>query len=158
MATDGRIRLLRILAVAVFLLVGGRAIALASSAGELTSIVAGQQQSTHTLPAHRGTIYDRDGHELAVGEARQTVYATPYLIEDAYAVAGDLCRVLKIRSKTEQQRIVEGALRPRQRLRLRRPQGRPRQGCPGGQARASPASAATRRRSASTRCTASPPR
>ncbi len=106
-ATDGRIRLLRIFAVAVFLLVGGRAIALASSAGELTSIVAGQQQSTHTLPAHRGTIYDRDGHELAVGEARQTVYATPYLIEDAYAVAGDLCRVLKIRSKTEQQRIVK---------------------------------------------------
>jgi cell division protein FtsI/penicillin-binding protein 2 len=104
---DGRIRLLRILAVAAFLLVGGRAIALASTAGELTSIAAGQQQSTHTLPSHRGAIYDRDGKELAVGELRQTVYATPYLIEDPYAAAGDLCRVLKIRAKSEQQRIVE---------------------------------------------------
>jgi cell division protein FtsI (penicillin-binding protein 3)/stage V sporulation protein D (sporulation-specific penicillin-binding protein) len=105
-AADGRIRLLRILAVAAFLLVGGRAIALASSAGELTSIAAGQQQSTHTLPAHRGAIYDRDGEELAVGEQRQTVYATPYLIEDPFAVAGDLCRVLKIRRDADQQRIV----------------------------------------------------
>jgi cell division protein FtsI (penicillin-binding protein 3)/stage V sporulation protein D (sporulation-specific penicillin-binding protein) len=105
-ATDGRIRLLRILAVAAFLLVGGRAIALASTAGELTSMAAGQQQNTHTLPAHRGAIYDRDGKELAVGEQRQTVYATPYLIEDPFAVAGDLCRVLKIRKDADQQRIV----------------------------------------------------
>ncbi len=106
-STDGRIRLLRVLAVAAFLLVGGRAIALASSSSDLTSIAAGQQRSTHTLPAHRGTIFDRDGHELAVGELRQTVYATPYLIEDAYAAAGDLCRVLRIHSAAEQQRIVE---------------------------------------------------
>ena len=106
-ATDGRIRLLRVLAVAAFLLVGGRAIALASSAGELTSIAADQQRSTHSLPAHRGAIYDRDGHELAVGELRQTVYATPYLLEAPLEAAGDLCRVLKIRSKAEQQRIVK---------------------------------------------------
>ena len=106
-STDGRIRLLRVLAVAAFLLVGGRAIALASSSSDLTSIAAGQQRSTHTLPAHRGTIFDRDGHELAVGELRQTVYATPYLIEDAYAAAGDLCRVLRIHSAAEQQRIVK---------------------------------------------------
>ncbi len=105
-AADARIRLLRILAVAAFLLVGGRAIALASSAGELTGIAAGQQQSTHTLPAHRGAIYDRDGEELAVGEQRQTVYATPYLVDDPYAVAGDLCRVLKIRERSRQLRIV----------------------------------------------------
>ncbi len=104
---DGRIRLLRVLAVVAFLLVGGRAIALASSAGDLTSIAAGQQQSTHTLPAHRGAIYDRDGKELAVGEQRETVYATPYLVDDPYEVAGDLCRVLKIRSRPEQRRIVE---------------------------------------------------
>lgn len=105
-ATDGRIRLLRVIAVTAFLLVGGRAIALASAAGELPRIAAGQQQSTHTIPAHRGAIYDRDGKELAVGEQRATVYATPYLVDDPYAVAGDLCRVLKIRDKAEQQRIV----------------------------------------------------
>ncbi len=104
--SDGRIRLLRVLAVAAFLLVGGRAIALASTAGELTDIATGQQQSTHTITAHRGTIYDRDGKELAVGEQRQTVYATPYLVDDPYAAATDLCRALRITNKAEQRRIV----------------------------------------------------
>ena len=111
-STDGRIRLLRVLAVAAFLLVGGRAIALASTAGDLTSIVAGQQRNTHTLPAHRGAIYDRDGHELAVGELRETVYATPYLLDDPFAAAGDLCRALKITSKPEQRRLVQALSDP----------------------------------------------
>jgi cell division protein FtsI (penicillin-binding protein 3) len=106
-ATDGRIRLLRILAVAGFLLVGGRAIALASSAGDLTSIAAGQQRSTHTLPAHRGAIYDRDGHELAVGELYQTVYATPYLLDDPANAARDLCRVLRVYPQTERRRVAK---------------------------------------------------
>jgi cell division protein FtsI/penicillin-binding protein 2 len=105
-ATDGRIRLLRVLAVAAFLLVGGRAIALASSAGDLTSIAAGQQRSTHTLPAHRGTVYDRDGHELAVGELRQTVYATPYLLERPGDAARDLTRVLRVQPKAERRRVL----------------------------------------------------
>ena len=94
------------LAVAAFLLIGGRAIALASTAGDLTGIAAGQQRSTHTLPAHRGAIYDREGHELAVGELRETVYATPYLIDDPYAAARHLCRALKVTNKTEQLRIL----------------------------------------------------
>lgn len=106
-AADGRIRLLRVLAVAAFLLVGGRAIALASSAGDLTSIAAGQQRSTHTLPAHRGSIYDRDGQELAVGELRQTVYATPYLLDDPRAAARDLCRALRLRSPEERRRVAQ---------------------------------------------------
>ena len=105
-ATDGRIRLIRVLAVVAFLLVGGRAIALASTASDLTGIAAGQQRDTHTLPAHRGTIYDRDGHELAVGELRETVYATPYLIDDPYAAARHLCRALRVTNKAEQLRIL----------------------------------------------------
>ncbi len=94
-AMDGRIRLLRILAVAAFLAVGGRAIALASSPGDLQRKATGQQQSEHTLPAHRGTIYDRGGHELAVGETRQTVYATPYLIKDPKKAARQLAVALR---------------------------------------------------------------
>lgn len=111
-AADARIRLLRVVAVAAFLLVGGRAIALASSAGDLTNIAAGQQRSTHTLPAHRGLIYDRSGQELAVGELRQTVYATPYLLDDPRSAARDLCRALRLSSPAERQRVAQ-ALRDR---------------------------------------------
>lgn len=92
---DGRIRLLRVLAVAAFLAVGGRAVALASSPGDLNKMAAGQQQNAHTLPAHRGTIYDRAGHELAVGELRQTVYATPYLLKDPKKAARQLVIALR---------------------------------------------------------------
>lgn len=106
-AADGRIRLLRVLAVVAFILVGGRAIALASSAGDLTSIAAGQQRSTHSLPAHRGSIYDRSGQELAVGELRQTVYATPYLLEDPAGAARDLCRVLRIPGKSARRSLAK---------------------------------------------------
>ena len=105
--TDGRIRLLRILAVAAFLAVGGRAIALASTSSDLQRMAEGQQQSVHTLPAHRGTIYDRAGHELAVGELRQTVYATPYLLKDPAKAARQLCGVLQIPSREKRWAIAK---------------------------------------------------
>jgi cell division protein FtsI (penicillin-binding protein 3) len=100
-AVDGRIRLLRVLAVLAFFIVGGRAIALASSADTLAGIAQGQQRCTLTLPAHRGSIVDRDGHDLAVGEPRQTVYATPYMLDDPEAATAKLCKALQITKKAK---------------------------------------------------------
>ena len=40
------------------------------------------RRTTVVLPAHRGAIVDRNGDELAVGKPQQTVYATPYLLDD----------------------------------------------------------------------------
>src|SRR5205807_2163527 len=46
-----------------------------------------QQVEEMTVPARRGTIYDRTGRELAVSEPADDVAATPYLVKDPVAVA-----------------------------------------------------------------------
>jgi cell division protein FtsI (penicillin-binding protein 3) len=94
---DGRIRLLRLAFVVFLVLVGGKAVALASSSSHLTQIALAQQTAHVVLPAHRGSILDRNGRELAVGTPAKTVYATPYLLDDPRAAARQLWRVLHIR-------------------------------------------------------------
>ena len=49
-----------------------------------------QQVDDLAVPAHRGTITDRHGVELAVSEDATTVYANPFLIRDPGAVAHKL--------------------------------------------------------------------
>jgi len=56
-------------------------------AGDLDRLAASQHRETVTIPARRGTIYDRTGVELAIGERAITVYANPKQIEDPRAVA-----------------------------------------------------------------------
>src|SRR5262249_31533527 len=48
---------------------------------------ASQQHETFTVPAGRGTIFDRSGVQLAIGEQATTVYANPREIVNARAVA-----------------------------------------------------------------------
>jgi cell division protein FtsI/penicillin-binding protein 2 len=102
---DGRIRLLRFAFLVFLVLVGGKAVALASSSQHLTRIALEQQTVQHVLPAHRGSILDRNGDELAVGKPAQTVYATPYLLTDAGAAADELCDALQIRRKRKRRAI-----------------------------------------------------
>ena len=89
-------------------LVGGRAIALASTSSDLQRIAAGQQQSTHTLPgAPRHDLRPRrprarrrraaaDGLRDAVPPRRTRQGGTP-----------SLCRVLQIRSREKRGRIAK---------------------------------------------------
>ena len=106
---DGRIRLLRLAFLVFMVIVGGKAVALASSSQHLTRIALEQQTAEVALPAHRGAILDRDGRKLAVGNPQQTVYATPYLLEDPAAAAADLCDALRIRRRHERA-VVRDAL------------------------------------------------
>ena len=46
-------------------------------AGDLSAREASQQHETVTIPAGRGTIFDRSGVQLAIGEQATTVYANP---------------------------------------------------------------------------------
>ena len=103
---DGRIRLLRFFFVVFLVLIGGRAVALASSSDNLTRIALEQHTRTVTLPAHRGAIVDRNGQELAVGKPQQTVYATPYLLEHPKRAAWALCDALQIHRKKERRRVI----------------------------------------------------
>jgi len=109
---DGRIRLLRFVFIVFLVLVGGKAVALASSSENLTKIALQQQTATVALPAHRGAILDRSGQELAVGKPAQTVYATPDLLDDSAAAAHDLCAALQINRKRER-RVVAKVLAQR---------------------------------------------
>jgi cell division protein FtsI/penicillin-binding protein 2 len=106
---DGRIRLLRFLFIVFLVLVGGKAVALASSSQHLTQLAQEQQLQKVVLPAPRGSILDRNGDDLAVGKPQQTVYATPYLLDDPEAAAEELCDALQINRRRDR-RDVEEAL------------------------------------------------
>ena len=110
---DGRIRLLRFVFIVFLVLVGGKAVALASSSENLTRIALQQQTATVVLPAHRGAILDRNGHELAVGKPAQTVFATPYLLDEPKAAARALCEALRITRKRERQALEKALARPK---------------------------------------------
>ncbi len=107
--TDGRIRLLRFAFIVFLVLVGGKAVALASSSQNLTQLALNQQTLNVPLPAHRGSILDRNGDELAVGKPQQTVYAAPKLLDDPHAAADELCDALQIHRRGER-RDVEKTL------------------------------------------------
>ena len=110
---DGRIRLLRFVFIVFLVLVGGKAVALASSSENLTRIALQQQTAKVVLPAHRGAILDRNGHELAVGKPAQTVFATPYLLDEPKAAARALCEALRITRKRERQALEKALARPK---------------------------------------------
>jgi cell division protein FtsI (penicillin-binding protein 3)/stage V sporulation protein D (sporulation-specific penicillin-binding protein) len=83
-----RIRLLAALFALVFAIAVARAGWLqAIRANALTSMAVSQHRETVQVPAHRGTIYDRLGFELALGSPATTVYANPRQISDPRLVA-----------------------------------------------------------------------
>jgi cell division protein FtsI/penicillin-binding protein 2 len=83
-----RIRLLMAAFALVFAVALGRAAWLqAVRAPDLDELASSQQREQVTLPAHRGTIYDRHGVELAIGEEATTVYANPKEISSPREVA-----------------------------------------------------------------------
>ncbi len=95
-----RIRLL----LAVFALVFGltllRAVWLQGvRAQSLSRMAAKQHRQTVTVPAERGTIFDRTGVQLALGEHATTVYADPLQIQNPTAVAPVVARILRLDPK-----------------------------------------------------------
>jgi cell division protein FtsI (penicillin-binding protein 3) len=96
-AANRRIRLL----LAVFVLAFGvtflRAAWLqgvrAASFGRLAS---SQHSDDVVIPAARGTLYDRGGVQLAIGEQAQTVYADPRLVTDPKSEAVTVASVLRL--------------------------------------------------------------
>jgi cell division protein FtsI (penicillin-binding protein 3) len=62
----------------------------------LERLAAQQHRETVTTPAGRGTIYDRLGVQLAIGEQATTVYADPRQIRNAQKVAVEAGRALNL--------------------------------------------------------------
>jgi cell division protein FtsI/penicillin-binding protein 2 len=96
-AANRRVRLLLGVFVLAFALTFMRAAWLqgvrASSFGRLAS---SQQSEDVVIPAARGTIYDRGGVQLAIGEQAQTVYANPGQVKDAQREALVIARTLHL--------------------------------------------------------------
>jgi cell division protein FtsI/penicillin-binding protein 2 len=65
-------------------------------AASLSRLASGQHRETVPLPAGRGTIYDRTGVQLAIGEQATTVYADPKQIVDPHAAAVAAQRTLGV--------------------------------------------------------------
>ncbi len=92
-----RIRLLLALLALVFAGTLARAVWLqAVHAAPLARLAQVQHRETTTIPARRGTIYDRNGVELAIGEQATTVYADPALVRRPKVVADAAERILGV--------------------------------------------------------------
>ena len=64
--------------------------------GMLTRAAASQQVTMSVLPAHRGTITDRHGVELAVSEAADDISANPHFVKDPVKAAGRIAPILGV--------------------------------------------------------------
>jgi cell division protein FtsI (penicillin-binding protein 3) len=84
-------RRIRLLLLVLVLALGGtflRAVWLQSvRAASLARMADVQHRETVTLPASRGTIFDRTGVQLAIGEQATTVYADPRQVRDPRSTA-----------------------------------------------------------------------
>jgi cell division protein FtsI/penicillin-binding protein 2 len=95
-----RIRLLLAVFAVLFALTFMRAAWLQGvRAQSLGAMAAKQHRETMTIPAARGTIFDRTGVPLALGEQATTVYADPLQISDATKVAPVVARILRLDPK-----------------------------------------------------------
>ena len=94
---NGRIRLLLAFLLLVFGALLARAVWLQGvQAGSLSRLAAKQHRASVVLPASRGTIFDRTGLQLAIGEQATTVYADPRQVRDARVVATAAARTLGV--------------------------------------------------------------
>lgn len=91
-----RIGLLFLVFCVLFAAAAGRAAWLGVvKADDLKAAAATQQRAQVDVPAHRGTITDRRGVELAVSQPAADVSATPYLVKDPAAAAEKLAPLLE---------------------------------------------------------------
>jgi cell division protein FtsI/penicillin-binding protein 2 len=74
----------------------------------LRQVAMAQQQTSVTVPAMRGTIYDRTGLPLAVSAPADDVSATPYLIRDEDAAARRLGPLLGVARATVLAKLTNG--------------------------------------------------
>ena len=92
-----RIRLLLVVFALLFAGMLARAVWLqVAQSSRLARMAEGQHRHKVTIPAGRGTIFDRTGVQLAIGEQMTTVYADPSEVRDPEAVAVAAHRILGV--------------------------------------------------------------
>jgi cell division protein FtsI/penicillin-binding protein 2 len=92
-----RIRLL----LAIFVLAFGVAFLRAAwlqgvRAASFGRLASNQHSEEVTIPAARGTIYDRGGVQLAIGEQATTIYADPRRVTDPRSEAAAVAKIMRL--------------------------------------------------------------
>ena len=94
-AADRRIRFLLAVLVVAFAATLGRAVWLQAVRAEpLSRLATSQHRQTVNIPASRGTIFDRTGSLLAIGERATTVFADPRRVQDPQRAAAVAASIL----------------------------------------------------------------
>jgi cell division protein FtsI (penicillin-binding protein 3)/stage V sporulation protein D (sporulation-specific penicillin-binding protein) len=95
---NSRLRLLLLVILVTFAALGARAAWIQTvRASSLTSLAQQQTKADLVLPAARGTVYDRLGTPLAIGEQATDVVADPLQISDPRGEAKIVAKVLRLR-------------------------------------------------------------
>jgi cell division protein FtsI/penicillin-binding protein 2 len=106
-----RLRLLLVLVVFAFGATLARAAWLQAVRGQsLGRMASRQHREVVTLPAGRGTIFDRTGVQLAIGEQATTVYADPKQIRNARAVALAAAKTLGVNANALYPQLLDRKL------------------------------------------------
>lgn len=104
-----RIRLFGALFVLAFLLVAGRAYYLQMVLGpDLQERAEQQHQKVVKLTPQRGTIYDRNGDEMALSLAVESLYADPGQIAQADDTAKKLSKILELSESELRKKLKSG--------------------------------------------------
>ena len=112
-----RIRLLLVIFALVFAATLARAVWLQGvRAATLGRMAERQHRETVVVPAGRGTIFDTNGVQLAIGEQTKTIYADPRELADPRAVAIAAHRILGV----DANQLYPQLLNRKTALRLRR--------------------------------------
>ena len=102
-----RLGVAKILFLALFLIVGGRAVQLQMLQGEkLMKLGQRQHLKEWIVLPKRGALFDRAGEPLALSMESQSVYARPHRIQDAERLSRDLAQILNLRAADVKQKIV----------------------------------------------------
>ena len=101
-----RIKLVGFGFVLAFGLIGYRALSLQVLDHELFEKRAQRQyQRIVQLPRQRGTIYDRNGQELALSTAVDSVYVEPHRVEDVEGTVQTLAKTLSLSKRSLQKKL-----------------------------------------------------
>jgi cell division protein FtsI (penicillin-binding protein 3) len=92
--------------VVVFSAVAGRLVYIQGlSAGRYLSVGRSQRLRTINIASERGSIFDRNGNELAVSVPQTTIWANPHQVSDPRVEAQALAPVLNVDAGTLQAKL-----------------------------------------------------
>ncbi len=109
-ARRSRLRILVLLALSIALLAGATVRAVwyqIVDHDRFAEMATRQQHGLVKIPAPRGTIFDRTGTPLAIGESAITVYADPAIVDDPMLVARKAAETLGVDADRLYERLLD---------------------------------------------------